>query len=838
MARPEISTAAKSKLQEAFVCLMQKAFLSGHWKDPLADLLQQDCSAKSFALLALIPPLSTSTDTSLYRWNHEIKSHATQVIDTLLPRLEIEDASASLVLLECIINWTSFGAFSFRHLEAVLEILTGKLGYFGTDEVVDSTVDCLVAICESVTRDPVEEARKATLLIPLCLRLAESHFDEVCRLAAAIAEECTSFLVTECHQPPVQAFLGLLLRLTGCPGILGVDDTSSAMTLNAWYLITESVDECKRDSSNTDTSTNTNTNTNTQILVSLLADALVPIILNKATWPSTQTWSTLQRDLQQQFLQIRKDFLDTLLYIQRALRVLHTPSALLARILQNLRCLPQDPLAAKALIEVHLQALIIVSEEEDIAATDDAHQLDNETVTDYTDPTTANTDNCANGQVWKQLTTLIAQTPLITQDTVNAKLAISLFGSILPFMRGAEAEETVLMLLNQLQSNTLQQECLSALHQAADAEIPLLFHHQTINSLLEALHATPPGGIRSSFIKLLARLISELKDEPTRWNAFNLLIQKICNLHPQTQTQEQNQEQEQAFTAELVQVFKTPFTFNDRNVLLNSPNSSIYRECLDRCASSLCLADALLSAWASLSASKFFPCFVNCASDSQNLAFFKKFLADRDSHTLGMKLLAAWVYGMVSENPSACLALLNSATNEFILPFPDAPTEEGLEALLDAWMHFTKQTKFSSSKDLQLWIIQRISVGQLSVPLLRSFARFLCLVTELNLPASHGEATSNFLLQVLETIFNVGLSGRIGRSGIEILARVAHDISLQFPDYFRTALQQLILSESFAFPINLADRRAFLRNLGAAHTIKKFKGVLVDFCLQSRGIIE
>ena len=71
---------------------------------------------------------------------------------------------------------------------------------------------------------------------------------------------------------------------------------------------------------------------------------------------------------------------------------------------------------------------------------------------------------------------------------------------------------------------------------------------------------------------------------------------------------------------------------------------------------------------------------------------------------------------------------------------------------------------------------------------------------------------------------------------MEILARVAHDISLQHPDTFRSALNQLVGGEASEIAVNFADRKAFLRNLGAAHTIKKFKSVLVEFCLQTRGI--
>jgi len=807
-----LSAAARNKLHEALVRVMEKAFLSGWWKDPLGDLLASS-STFNFKLLALIPSLSVAleatttttsttaatTSTSSYKWHHEIKSHSTHVIKAILSSGSFETDA-----IDCIKNWTRFGAFSFVQLEAVLQALTAKLDRILGDEVdeIEDLVDCLVEICESVTRDTVEEARKAIILIPTCLKLEKSVDPVVLtRLAAALAEECSTFLVSSCHQDPVQAFLGLLLRLTDQEGIVGVDDSSSPMTLNAWYLICEAVDCCD-DESNT-----------LKILISLLGESLAPILLKKATCPAPNLWANLQRDLQQQFLQIRREFLDTLLYIQRALRHLHSPSLLLELIHHDLLSS-----LTKSKIETRLRALIIISEEEE------------------------GEDGGGDGEFasssWKKILSLVYSSPSITQDLVNAKLAISLFGSLLPLMKGEStaADETVKMLLSQFHSNPLvRDECLAALQQAVDLEVSILSEPSIIEDLLCTLETSSEPGSRTQMINLISRMICEIKNETPRWAAFNCLL-RICG-----------DASNDGSYGELSLVFKSvPFTFD------SATNSSTndYKSFLDKLHkidASLAAKEALLAAWTGLSASKSFHLFVN----NDQWSFFENLLSSREpgSFSLGMKLLTAWIYGMATVAPEACQIFLESASNSFILPFADVPEEEGLEALLDGWMHLVKnnnkkkenhhQINSMTLSHLQAWIIERIVIGGLSVPLLRSFARFLCLSIEFNLFASDLQ-----LFKVLETIFAVGLSGKIGRSGMEILARVAYDISLQNPDFFRAALNQLIIEEvgsgasTLAINVNSADRRAFLRNLGAAHTIKKFKSVLVDFCLQTRGVLS
>lgn len=778
-----LSTAARNKLQEALVKVMEKAFISGWWKDPIGDLLNSGACA-NFTLLAQIAGMSCSSsdsetnNKSVYAWHHEIKAHSNQIIETILKQQQ-QHQSQNLEpgLLDCIKNWTSFGAFSFTQIERILPLLTRPQ----SEEVDENVVDCLVEICELVTRDSAEEARKARHLIPFCLNLPrDTDPSIVTKLTASLAEECANFLVQSCHDQQVQIFLGLLLQLTKVDGILGVDDQTSQMTLNAWYLLTEMVDSELPPS-------------NASILVSLFSNSLAPILLQKATLPAPQIWVKLQRDLQQQFLQLRREFLDTLLYVQRALKTLRAPFVLLEILFSDLKQAGNN----KAEIETRLRALMIIAEEEESA--------------DFDEETGA---SLAWTPAWQNLASLIFSSSSITAEAVNAKLAISLIGSILPLMKGTPAaEEAVKMLLEQLQGNALvREECLGALQQASDAEVPLLTDPQIISNLLGFL-ASCTDSSRPKLLKLLSRLISDLSDEPQRWNAFNSLLQS-CSNSP----------------LELAQVLRTPFNYENENLLM-AP--SPYKTCLAHLKQSCDIAtgEALLAAWLALSGSNHFPIFESVSNDP--LEFINPFLRSNDQQqllVLGCKLVAAWVYGISRVNPGNCLKLLETVTVNQIIYISDPP-EDAIEAVLDSWIHL-RRIDSPVISDLCTWVLQRISIGQLSVPLLRSFARFLCFIIE-NVCGENEK-----FLPILQIVFSVGISGKIGRNGMEILARVLHEISLKEPNFFRSALNQLINSEELAASVNENDKKTFLRSIGAAHTIKKFKTVLVEFCLQSRGILQ
>lgn len=783
LTQSNLTTAARNKMEGSLVKVMEKAFVSGWWKDPISDLLNSEIV--NFNLLAQIAA-SDSSGKSSYAWHHEIRAHGNKIIEIISKQGKFDQVA----VLNCVKNWTNFGAFNFNQIERILPILT-----LNFDEEIEAVVDCLIEICELATRDSAEEARKARYLIPFCLKLASQKEEEetvdpsiVTKLAASLAEECANFFIETCHQEESQKFLGLLLNLTKSDdGIVGVDDQSTQMTLNSWYLLTEAVEgDCPA--------------SNSLILVSLFAKSLAPILLEKATLPTPQIWSKLPRDLQQQFLQIRREFLDTLLYIQRALKTLKAPNLLLELLFSDLKRLENHP-NAKTHIETRLRALIIVAEEEDSC------DFDEETG-----------ESLSWTPAWQHLASLIFSSPFITQDAINAKLAISLIGSLLPLMKGTgAADEAVKMLLGQLQSNVLvREECLGALQQAADAEVPLLTDPQIIsNLLLSFLSAdSTDSNSRPKLLKLLSRLISDLSDESQRWTAFNSLIQSCSQNH-----------------SELAQVLRSSFTFKSEN-LLTAP--SPFKSCLQelKLTCDLSGGEALLAAWLSLSGSNFFPIFESESVDPWE--FLVSYLNSNDPNmiVLGCKLLAAWVYGMSRVNPGHCLKLLETVTTNYILCIPDPP-EDALEAILDSWIHLIKQTPSESPVvfNLYTWTLHRISIGQLSVPLLRSLARFLCSLLEFNLLKE-----SEQLFPIVQIVFSVGISGKIGRSGIEILARVLYDISLQQPNFFRSALNQLTNSESFSASLNSNDKRAFLRNVGAAHTMRKFKTVIVEFCLQSRGI--
>lgn len=770
-----LSTAARRKLEEALVRVMERAFVSGWWKDPIGDLLLDGNTSNNFLLLSLIPDISTDTSKA-YAWHHEIKAHSAQVIETISTHLQSQQ-TIDTSLLDCIKNWTAFGAFSFPQVERILPALISRFESSDCEEV-EGIVDCLVEIGELVTRDAAEEARKARHLIPVCLSLSKLYDLDpqiVTKLSASLTEECASFLVQTCHDPQTQQFLGLLLKLTAAEGLVGVDDCTSSMTLNAWYLLTEALD--------TDMDSQI-PESNRSILVSLLGQSLVPILLQKSTLPAPQTWSELQRDLQQQFMQLRRDFLDTLLYIQRALKTLQRPWLILQIVHADLLKTTE-----KTQIEVRLRALMIIAEESADSSEENAWSPE-----------------------WQSLASLIFTSPEITKDAINAKLAISLIGSLLPLMaRSPASNEAVKMLLAQLQGNALvREECLGALQQAADAEVALLTDPQVLANLIAFLTTQKDPELRIKLIKLISRLVSDLSDESQRWSAFNTLIGS-CSC-----------------TDELALVLKSPFTYETISI---SDSPYLFTLANLKSTVSISSGEALLAAWLALSGSIHFPT-VEGNSDPWPLTSAYLNCPDDALVVLGAKLQAAWVYGMARVNSPACFQLLESASRRII---DTASPEEAIEAILDAWINFLKHRakdcnilNSSSMQSLFQWTLQRIANGQLSVPLLRSLARFLCALIEFPelLQPQH-------LANVLEIILSVGVSGKIGRCGIEILARVAHDISLQHAAFFPQTLARIVNSSDST---NAADKRAFLMNLGAAHTIKKFKTVLVDFCLQSRGI--
>ena len=783
-----LTVAARNKLEEALVKVMEKAFLSGWWKDPIGDLLNGGGTI-NFNLLALIPITSStsvlSESTTKYTWHHEIKSHSSLIINTILA-LPLDNHPEQSKLLECIRNWTNFGAFSFGQVEKLLPTLVGRLRECGDETEIGEIVECLVEICELVSRDPVEEARKARHILPACLHLATiNDLDRsvIVKLTASLAEESPAFLVESCHNSETQSFLKLLLELTNSPGIAGIDDTISDKTLNAWYLLTEEIECAASDSNN-----------NKTILIGLFANSLVPILLAKSTFPVPQIWSEVPRDLQQQFIQIRREFLDTLLYIQRALTLLGSPDALLQIIYTDLQQLRGPGIAnSKSHIEARLRALIVIAEESDKCTT------------------------------WQNLTGLVFESQELTRDPINAKLAISLVGSLLPAMEMLAKDSAAKMLLDQLQSNPLvRDECLGALQQAADCEVPLLADPQIIAQLINLLAAwQDQDGGRSKLLRLLSRLVADLAEEAQRWEALNILI-RACMSPPNYM--------------ELAVVLKTPFTFSTR-----FDDQSSYAACLEHLKQIISIpsGEALLAAWIALSGSEVdttFSLFQGHVDPWQTVDPFLSILDKESSFlNLGAKLLSAWVHGMTRVDPECCLILLESATSLRILTID--PHEDALEAILDAWIHFIKHGRHLITGDsphmfrLFNWILRRISIGQLSVPLLRSFSRFLSSLFENKLIVA-----PEHLFPVLKVIFSAGISGKIGRSGMEILARPVHDISLLHPDFFRSALNQILrLLETDK---NSNDQRAFLRNLGAAHTIKKFKSVLVDFCLESRGIAQ
>ena len=74
--------------------------------------------------------------------------------------------------------------------------------------------------------------------------------------------------------PEVQNFLNMLLRYTGFPGIYGLDEEESEMTLGFWYLLQEALWAADYE-----------TDEGKYAVSTALYNELVSVLRRKITWP-------------------------------------------------------------------------------------------------------------------------------------------------------------------------------------------------------------------------------------------------------------------------------------------------------------------------------------------------------------------------------------------------------------------------------------------------------------------------------------------------------------------------------------------------------------------------
>ncbi len=725
LAQPTLNTSTRSKLEEALVKVMERA--GSWWKDPIGELLT-NLAQENLRLLSLIAGLATSTsgDSSAYRWHHQLKESSTRLLIYLQSYSEINS-----LLLDCLRNWITFGAFNFTALMHLLPTI------FAVSSAVD-VVDLLVEVCELPNRDESEESKKLDCFLPFLQQEFEDE-EQAARIASALTESTSSVLVSRCAEPSIQNFFRLLLRLSSVEGVAGVEEDCSASLLTTWYLICEVAGEVDVPAQQ-------------QILLSILS-ALATILLKKAKIPEANVWSSLPRDQQQQFLQLRREFLDTFLYLQRVFQSFGS-SQLLEFFFEGLKAA-----SSTSELEVQLRALIVVAEEAD----------------EWTPQ-------------WSSILSLLFSSP--PSGLVNAKLTISLVGTLLPCMSAIDAEQAVQMLLSQLDSPEITDECLTALQRAADCEISCLQQPETIAKLAQRVNQSSS----EAFIRFLTRLLSDLREEE-RFSAFFQFLHTVSLTSTQLTY---------AFTA-----FKMP-----KQDFLNLDSLTRLNQLL--LANDV---DCLIAA-------------LEAFSQSGPVAF-ECVVAAGKGRVEAQRTLLSWISTL---NPvsaafrilnAACVAwgveateLVSLATQSFLAhQFVDLnEQDEAGELLMESWIRMVGLSDCQLLLNLlRNYALNRLVSGAVSVPTTRIITKFICFAIE------HDYAVNEYEL-LCSSILSAGMSGKLGRPGMEIAARILFEISGKNPTQFSRLLAQQVGPEE----------RNFLRSIGAAHTLKKFKAALVDFCVAFR----
>ncbi|PCH43249.1 ARM repeat-containing protein [Wolfiporia cocos MD-104 SS10] len=169
-----------------------------------------------------------------------------------------------------------------------------------------------------------------------------------CKLLVALGDHSTLYLATniasstqpapvpplpEASQLPsksqlVQTFLRLLLSYTALPGVYGVDEEESEMTLSFWYLFQEALwnTEYEQDFDYGDAGANVSALEGTSLeqaqwrIAKAVYSELVQVLRRKVMWPNASTLHSWTRDLWDRFQSYRRDVGDTLINAYYILR--------------------------------------------------------------------------------------------------------------------------------------------------------------------------------------------------------------------------------------------------------------------------------------------------------------------------------------------------------------------------------------------------------------------------------------------------------------------------------------------------------------------------------------
>lgn len=750
LAQASLSPSARSKLEEALVRVMERA--GSWWKDPIGELLHIP-SPENLRLLSLLAALTSFNDSTAYRWQHQIKEAAPKLLLYLQAFPE-----RNQLWLECLRNWIAFGAFNFSALIPILPRVFEASGYF-------DVVDVLVEACELPTRDQAEEAKKLECFLPFLERQRDAlDENDLSRIVGALAESTAVVLVSRCADAAVQQVFRLLLSLTDCEGVAGVEEDSSALLLTAWYLICEAAGEVDIPA-------------NQQLIISILA-ALAPILIKKATVPDAHFWSSLPRDQQQQFMQVRREYLDTMLYLQRVFQSFGS-AALVQFLYDGLLRRSGSSLTVSA-IEVRLRALIVIAEESEEWSPQ-----------------------------WSAiLSCLFDPSTGVAVEPVNAKLAISLVGNLLPCMETDSATEAVQMLLNQLDNPAITEECLAALQQAVDCEVPCLQRPETITQLIQKVNQSTAIG----FIRFLCRLLSEC---PCCSDAerFEMFCQFILGVPPLTLDQ-------------LTCAFKT-FQLPKQEFLNPDALHQLFQQRIKPVNEAG--LECFIAALESVAKSGPFALDYALSGNKNRQEAMEMVLSVLSTAPImqANRILGAAVLAWTRDAADLVAAAIQRFFSHHHQFRDMNDQDEAAELLMDTCIRMGSlevSVLDALSALFHNYALGRLVSGSLSVPILRTITRFICFLVEHDQEGNSSGVFCGDYSTLTSAVLSAGMTGSLGRSGMEIASRILYEVSLKNPTLFAKLLAQSVGPEE----------RVFLRSIGAAHTFKKFKTVLVDFCIKVR----
>ncbi|KAF8598080.1 ARM repeat-containing protein [Ceratobasidium sp. AG-I] len=239
----------------------------------------------------------------------------------------VQAASSSLgtnggPALKCLEAWIGWG-IPADNITPLIPLLIDLLSPSADEDAFAGSSDVLQEI---LTKSSLSEggAGLRTLTMPLLdwvsragvgiMQQAVTEGDSnhishsTCKLVTALGEHSTQYLAAHLNDPPVQAFMKVVLGYTGFPGYYGIDEEESEMVLPFWYLLEEAL---------LDADYVGDPEGELWGMAKMIYLELVKVLKRKVTWPGEITWAKDQRE---KFSNYRRDVGDALINAYYVLR--------------------------------------------------------------------------------------------------------------------------------------------------------------------------------------------------------------------------------------------------------------------------------------------------------------------------------------------------------------------------------------------------------------------------------------------------------------------------------------------------------------------------------------